>query len=180
MKLFEPTVISFKIAYPELKEYEVFNQITDSEYAFIWHMGCKDSPIYGVEEKERLIQSLKLVPDFSKRLSPQEYNSYIEGDFPDHIKSAITQMNSFEPELRYKAKVYTDRYLEYANKVTSMSIDEYMGEETLGQLKVFMDLQTDIALTLPKIVRNAEQGFGYAKKGKEKEDQDVYKVIESQ
>lgn len=178
-KLFEPTEISFRIAYPELKEYEQFSNLTDSEYAFVWHLGCKDSPIYGFEEKERMSEAFKLVPDFAKKLSKEEFNQYVLGEIPDKIREAITQMNSFEPQIRYKAKIYTDRYLEYANKVTTMDIEVYMSNETIAQLKTFMDLQTTIATTLPKIVRSAEQGFGFVSKGKEKESQDDYKVLEN-
>lgn len=176
MRLFEPCEISFRIAYPELASNENFSRIADNEYPFIWYMGCKDSPIYAA--KNKVLEALKLVPNFTAKLSKEEYTKYISGEMPEHIKTAITEIGKFNPDVREKAKVFTDRYLEYANKVTTMNIDDYMGVDGIRDLKTFMDLQTSIATVLPEIVRSSEFGFGFTKKGKEKET-DAYKFLEN-
>ena len=73
-------------------------------------------------------------------------------------------MESYEPEIRHKAMIYTKRIMEYINRATSM---EFPGGEDPAKLKSFMDMQMNIGKNIPSIVTAAEQGYGYVKALKE-------------
>lgn len=161
--LFAPGDEPLKVLYPILKTFEELNRINDAELLFVWYYACKSSPIYGVKESDKPLQAMKLVPDFIKNLKEEDYEKYVNGEFPAYVTEAIRVMKEFIPEIRHKVKTYTDRILAYIDHVTTMDIEKYT---EVGDIKSFMDMQMNIGKNLASIVNNAEHGYGF-KKSKE-------------
>lgn len=91
-----------KREYKELDDYEVFKSLTSAELVFVWWFAVRCSPIIELPEEKRVLVACDKAFK-SKGQADARKIEYGTLDFPDHIKSAIRQMDRFDPGGRIQA-----------------------------------------------------------------------------
>lgn len=155
---------------------EEFKSLSDKELLFVWYFACKSSPVCDKKEMDRVVEAFKLVPEFAVNMKEDVYESFLSRNFPSHISYAIKVMKRFDPDIRFRAKTFTDRIMDNIDYVTRKKAETY-ADISVGELKSFIDMQINIAKNLPDIVSASEHGYGF-KKNTEKEGKKSSTLLE--
>lgn len=161
-----------RIDYPELSGIKEFESLRKNEMLFVWYYGCKSSPYFNLDWKETDI--IKKCVEKSQLNVNKEF---LEGKFPDKIKSAVLVMNRFEPALRIIARQEAAKTLLDNRKLTSLILDNEgnniqfqskEGDVDFMKKKHYQKMLSDASADLPVLIQRAEQGFGLTEKSKSK------------
>lgn len=155
--VFEPSDKDMRAEYPELSEYIEFNTIRNLELRFVWYYGCKSSPIIGLSERDRLVQSLKL-SKLESSLDEKQRLNYHNSRFPDTVIAAINKMRTFQPTIRSRAKHIMSTMLDNVEKMVFVS-EEQLKEMDVAEKTKYAALVNNVTNFLPDVVKRVEDGF---------------------
>lgn len=96
-----------KMEYPDLNDYEEFSELNEPEMLFVWAWACASSPFLSVPEAKNA--RLKAALDYAYPEELQRKTKFADFSgrgFPDHIKRAITRMESFSLAARVEEMTY--------------------------------------------------------------------------
>lgn len=152
-----------RIEYPELLREPAFNDLSVSEMKFVWYYANRTSPIFTPTRGETLKIKACIKTAFRGHpsLSASEYYKYVEANFPEKIKKAISVMEVYNPSARIRSRFAIERI--FNNLELSLELNEEMMKEMdkdLDQKKKYIDLSVKVAETLPSIVAQLEEGYG--------------------
>ena len=158
--LFEPSKRDMIIDYPELKEYEVFTNITPADLKFVWYISNRTSPIIRESKQKRLKMACELAYD-EKRLSTNARikSMYVDREFPDNIVEAIMVMANFNPSFRMRAKMLNEHNFNILQSLSYISEEERMTWD-IDEKKKCAELIVKTTSALASMIVNMESGYG--------------------
>ena len=158
-KVFEPVEGKPMLEkYPELEDIPQFRDIGGDKYLrFVWYMGCKSSPFYLMDDIEYKV-SLCLAKA-NLELSDADRANWLNGEFPDRIKDAITYMGTFLVDARAHAYELVQIVLANAGHIINKDKTE-IDLMPWDDKKKYMDIATDYMKQLPSIINQLETKFG--------------------
>lgn len=153
-----------KIEYPELAKISEFSALNLGELKFVWYYANRTSPYFTAKNGD--LNKIKncIGRSFSgaqKRLSTTEYGRYLEGNFPEKIKNAISVMEAYNPSARTRAKIAIENIFD--NLVASLDLDDEMRksvEKDIDEKKKYIDLSMKVSESLPTVIAQLEEGYG--------------------
>tara|TARA_R110002020_G_scaffold58337_3_gene159820 strand:+ start:8598 stop:9161 length:564 start_codon:yes stop_codon:yes gene_type:complete len=147
-----------RIEYPELADIDEFKDLKVKELKLCWMLGNRTSPIYDMDKKSRLFRALELV--YGKNYQyRKDLKSIIDGDIPHEMKVAIKKMESFNPELRLKAKLLSEYMFDTINQMVVLD-PESLVHMDIDEKKKYTDLVVKVHEELPKMVKRLEGSYG--------------------
>ena len=160
--LFRPTDQDMKIEYPELEKEPAFRGLSTTEMKFVWYYGNRTSPYFTPTNGElsKVKYCIKMSFKTSaggKPLPEKDYRRYLESNFPEKIKDAITAMNSYNPSARLRARFAIENAI--SNLVTSLDVTDEMKEEMEGDIdlrKKYIELSIKVTESLPLVTAQLE------------------------
>lgn len=158
--LFEPSKRDMLIDYPELKEYEVFKNISKSDMKFVWYVSNRTSPIIREPKLKRIKMAAELAYD-KKRLSNNERvkKIYEEQMLPKDMLEAIEVMASFNPSFRMEAKMLNEHNFNMLKSLVYVSESERSIMD-IEDKKRYADLILKTTNALNPMISNMENGYG--------------------
>ena len=155
-----------KIEYPELEKEPAFKGLTTTEMKFVWYYGNRTSPYFTHANGE--INKVKCCIKMSFKASAggeplpeKDYRRYLESNFPEKIKDAISAMGSYNPSARLRARFAIENA--FSNLVTSLDITDKMKEEMDNDIdlrKKYIELSIKVTESLPLVTAQLEEGYG--------------------
>ena len=166
--MFEPNNrnVDLRLEYPELFQIDQFRGLSSRELLFVWHYANRTSPIYKEKDKRLRIKKA-LGQSFGASMSKTETERYIAHNFPEKVKVAIERMERFNPSYRMMAKHTIEKVFANLESLVDLDPDE-MKERDFAKKKDYVAVAIKVAESLPGIIRQLEEGFGYKSKKEEK------------
>lgn len=96
-----------KMEYPDLAEYEEFNDLNEPELRFVWCWSCVSSPFVDLPEKDG--EKLKLCLEYAYPEELTRKTKFIQfngSGLPDEIRRACVRMEVFNLSARAEEMVY--------------------------------------------------------------------------
>lgn len=112
--------------YPELMKFEGIKKCSPTELKFVWFYKCKASEAYNLPTPEQKMQ-FALVMTFRNEkggIPEQKKQAYMSGNFPDHMRKAMAEMEAFEPNARIQALEICNSNLKNYRAICSVDIME--------------------------------------------------------
>jgi hypothetical protein len=160
--------------YPELAKRDSFRTLSRSEILFVWYYACKSSP-FNKEEDDKIKIEASLVQAFGKKAKAVR-STYMAGNMGEKVKTAITEMRTFEIGPRIRAKLMVEKIMSNYEKLVDVNLEEDFknkdGEIDWTKKKAYIDASSTISKTLPALIGQSEGGFGIS----EKEDGDILEI----
>jgi len=151
--------------YPELYENEDFRKLNRNEQLFVWYYACKASPYHDLDDiDERL--NLCIFASFGSKIDKNIKAKYMAEKFPEKIQKGLDFMSKFEPSLRIRAKILTDKMLINIEKLIDVDVDDADefknkdGEMDWSKKKAYIDSCEKATKMLPELIRQAEESYG--------------------
>lgn len=147
--------------YPELRSIDAFASLSNNELIFVWLVGNRTSPLYLGDSKNRK-DSIRKALDWSKlteHFQPAVLSEFINEQFPTKIQSAINKMTSFNPSVRMKAKMMTEKMLGNLSKMVDVS-EEELSDMTLQEKSSYAGLVKTITNSLDELIVANEDAYG--------------------
>jgi hypothetical protein len=172
--------------YPELEGIAELKALSAREVLFVWYYACKGSKLVHTVHNlgERALIAIK---KSRLELDRNKETEYTNGVFPEKIKIAIEKMKTFSPKARNRARLMVEQIFDnYENLVkidpeTSFRLLDKegtpVGIDWTGR-KQYIDSCEKIAETLPKLIRQIEEGFGSSDERKSVAEQRGTKSID--
>jgi hypothetical protein len=152
--------------YPELASDQVFKEISSDELLFAWYMGIPGSPI-----DEELSIGLRLKAAASRAFpnNIDKYKKYSAGDVPDSVKAAWRKFEEYNPEARLAAKKMVQTIFSKWQEIIGADVKKDFiytdkdGNEAVDWTarKQYVDATKTISESLPSVIKQLEEGFGY-------------------
>ena len=123
--------------YPELKKLKAFSSLKSVEMLFVWYLACESSPVNNHIERLKLRERVKEAGEHSyfangrKLITDVEFDSMLDGRFPDKMSEAIRQMEKFKVGPRVRAKQITEKAFDNIEKI--LNIDAGDGKNFLNK-----------------------------------------------
>lgn len=186
-KLFDPTACKpedYRSRYPELKTYEVFNELTNSALIFVWWYSNPTSE-FVMNEPDHKRRVLKALEKSNYNPSRQELDRIKKLKFDDKTAQAIDKMSNFDPGSRFKAWRMLNTIMNQYMTIIEQGEDEFTeikkefdAEGREIEIKIvdhqkYVTVTSKISEAIPGLLDKLESGFGIVVKGGD-EDEDDY------
>lgn len=147
-----------KLEYPELAEVKEFEGLKLKEVRLCWLLGNRTSPIYKLSKNDRVVRALQLI--YGKNYDKNaDASAILNGNIPDNIIKGIVKMESYNPELRLKAKLLSQYMFDSLNDMVVLSKTQ-MEAMDIDEKKKYADLIVKIHSELPDMVSRLETSYG--------------------
>ena len=164
--------------YPELSRFESLKALgKNSDFVFVWYYACKASPYYESPNKVAKIQAC-IKKAYTKGMADGKKKSFLSGDFPEPIKRAIKDVESFEPGPRIRAKIMAEETLAKLEALVMEDVNEsdFLDEDNninYTAKKAYAAMLTSINKDIPDIISKIETGYGVSFIDKKDIKQDI-------
>jgi len=147
-----------KLEFPELLDTKEFEGLKAKEIRLCWLLGNRTSPIYKLSKSDRVVRALQLVygQNYDKNVSA---SAIMNGDIPDNIRAGINKMESYNPEIRLRAKLMSHYMFDSLNGMITLSATD-MAAMDIDEKKKYIDLIVKVHSELPSMVDRLESSYG--------------------
>jgi hypothetical protein len=161
-----------KTEYPELSAVEEFALLSNEELVFSWLIGNKTSPLSEKFFADRKLANQKALKwsKLETRLDSQSIVNFCDGRYSQKVDTAIRKMASFNPSIRMKAKMITEKAFNNLSLMIDIPIEEIEKME-VSDKKAYADLAKTITNTLDDLIVANEEAYGIKEKKKRKQAQ---------
>jgi hypothetical protein len=175
--VFLPSKKSMKTEYPELDDVVEFKDLSNRELVFVWWYANQTSPYFDMKDIKHKT-ALCIKESFGSKLSKDDIDSFIEGNFPEKISIAIQRMKRFNPSVRMKAKMMNEKILTDYMQMLSKNVADMDTKDA----KAYVDVTKIISQNLNDLVSDIENSFGIKiKNGKiSSEDNEMDIILSSE
>ncbi len=162
-------VSQYRKEYPELYQYEEFQQLNDTELVMVWYFANPTSPYmdkYRDMEKRLAESHYKSSGGFSKERSNAYASEYRSGSLPNYekIKAAIEVMSRVNPHVRTQAARIIDTIVQDYMDVLSKPITDFKrGTDGETDYSSYIRVRSSITANIDQLIQKAESGFGTKK-----------------
>jgi hypothetical protein len=159
-----------KVEYPELNTIDQFLNLSNAEMVFVWLMTNRTSPLcQGNEPNRKRATKLALAwSKLDKLLSKKDITDYEEHKFPSKLVNALNKMAAFNPSIRMKAKMISEKMLSNVSRMVDVSEEEF-SQMTLDDKKKYSEFTKTVTNTLDELIVANEDAYG-VKVVKKKQD----------
>ena len=155
--LFKPFKKGMLYEYPELGEIDEFARLTNNQLKFVWNYANITSPHFDNRKtREKIKDCLR---DSFGKMSDDDYNKYVNGDFPQDVRDAIKRMENFNVSARYRAKMNVEKIFSNIERMIDIS-DDALKSMDLDEKKKYADFSIKVAESMTGLVKQIEDGFG--------------------
>jgi hypothetical protein len=151
--------VDLRLEYPELFQIEQFRDLSSRELLYVWHFANRSSPLY--KEKDKRIKVKKcLGASFGASITKSETEKYIAGNYPEKVRVAIERMERFSPTYRIRAKQGIKKIFDNLEALINVDTEE-IKDMDFAKRKDYVAVAIKVAESLPAIIKQLEEGFGY-------------------
>ena len=166
--IFYPSKKSMKTEYEELDDVVEFKDLSNRELVFVWWYANQTSPYFDIKDLKHKT-ALCIREAFGSKLSKEDIDSFVEGNFPERISLAIPVMKRFSPSVRMKAKMMKEKIMSDYMQLLSVNVKD-LDEKAV---KAYVDMTKIISPALKELVADIENSFGVKiKNGKQLSSED--------
>lgn len=150
--------------YPELTKTESFKRLKKEDQLFAWYYACKASPFADIDDLNKRV-TLSLNQVYKGRVPARETNKYKDLDFNRQMKTAIDEIEKYEPGPRIRGKMMIDKMLNNLEVLVDIdATDESQfknkdDEVDWSKKKAYIDSIKTATSILPVLISSAEDGF---------------------
>lgn len=151
--------------YPELQQFDSLKSLSNSnDFVFVWYYACKASPYYESKNQVSKVQCC-IKKAYGKKLTEGKRNQLISGDFPEDIRKAIRDVESFEPGARIRAKIMAEETLAKLEAIVmeDVSPSDFLKDDgTIDYTakKAYAATLISINKDIPELISQIERGYG--------------------
>lgn len=147
--------------YPELNNIEAFVTLSNAEMVFVWLMANRTSPLCAGNHPDRKKATAKALAwsKLNKLLDNKTLLDYGEQKFPTKLVNALNKMMAFNPSVRMKAKLMTEKMLLNLSKMVDVS-EEELKEMSLSEKASYAGLVKTITNSLDELIVSTEDAYG--------------------
>lgn len=157
-----------KRLYPELRDIEEFEKLTDKELLFVWWYCNPTSPLItdaNIPDKMRVGYAYEEA--FGADGNADRRKVYYSFTFPNYVKLAIDRMKAFNPTVRIRSKNIVEKILQNFEKMADVNVDDFKTTDAKGNVEInwtgrnnYVTSAAKISEALPQLIEQVEQGFG--------------------
>lgn len=143
-----------KNLYPEVNSYPELSALSNAELLFVWCTSCQDSPFYDYDNEESKMT-------YAARHVREQYKDFVmpfsKGGAPQYIKSGMSRMSSFSPDLRRLSLGIMMKTYHSLEEIVNEGVTDHKGDAT--KMKQYADTVVMISKEIPSLVRRIEDLF---------------------
>jgi hypothetical protein len=141
----------------ELRSYPELENVKGSFLEFVWFYGNRTSPLYNISPQKNKIKQCLSKSKLEGLLSFDDKESYLSGNFPEHIQAAIERMGEFNATIRGRAHEINNKIFDNFEKIINRDVDAM---EDTEETKKYVDICSTIVKGMPDLVKQIETSFG--------------------
>lgn len=147
--------------YPELRTIDAFSSLSNAELVFVWLLANRTSPLAPDNEKNRLKATTKALTwsKLDKLVDAQTLALYSRQQFPQKLISALAKMSNFNPSIRMKAKMISEKMLTNIEKMVDVAEEEFE-QMTLDDKNKYASFVKNVTNTLDELIVSNEDAYG--------------------
>lgn len=147
--------------YPELANVPEFVVLNNAELVFVWMIANRTSYLCRDNEPDRpkAIASALELSKLDARLPDKLKKEYREGIFPQKIMAAIQKMQLYNPSLRVRAKIISEKAFKNIEKMIDVA-DEELKFMAVDEKKKYADFAKTVTNTLDDLITSMENAYG--------------------
>lgn len=155
--------------YPELKKYDEFTSISNTQMLFVWCYACKGGPYFHQNISDKVLIEKAASAARMRFSDPQLEQNFMSGKFPHKLRAAIEVMKTFSPTVRLKSKEILEKAIGNIESIISIDLDkngdsvhflDKDGNSDWSKKKAYIDSAVKVNTQLSGMIDQAERGFG--------------------
>jgi hypothetical protein len=167
--------------YPILSKEEVFKKLDSNELLFCWYYSHQSSPLYELEisPRERVLEAIKLSFEQSSKMNPAQKKKYLELDFTESMRNAMSKMESYSPDARVRSLKIVEKAFDNIEAILNIDATDDKNflnkddEVDMGKKKQYVETAKTAVQLLPGFIEMIESRFGVEVNYGEKEDDEL-------